>query len=375
MSIKIHHGPPGSYKSAGAVTDDLIPALTQGRSIVTNVRGLTLDVVHENFDNLPDDFVLHWIDTTTREGRERLGAWFTWAPHGALIFIDEAQAIFPKRWKEKDLEKYTIDEDEAKRLNRPSNWWDAWDMHRHFNWDVILTTPDIDKIRDDIRDASELAYKHKNQGIYGWLFKGSYLEGVHSKDNSGKATSNFINTKQKRIKNDALTWKLYKSTATGEISDTIAGFNLFSNPRLVIGIALIALSLGYFGYNSGGVLDAPKPNKNTVATSKTNSPVYPQKNPSSPLNPNHNSDTTGEITEIPVPVVEHPLSDYTFTYNGNFKSNGKVTHFFNAFKDGRLSHAVTSEDLLSFGYWIKEEGGSHMTIHYQTIKLHAPCAV
>ena len=40
MSIKIHHGFPGSYKTSGAVQDDFIPAALAGRHIVTNVRGL-----------------------------------------------------------------------------------------------------------------------------------------------------------------------------------------------------------------------------------------------------------------------------------------------------------------------------------------------
>lgn len=379
MSIKIHHGPPGSYKTAGAVTDDLIPALQKSRSIVTNVRGITLDKIHENFDNISDDFVLHWIDTTTREGRERLGAWFTWAPHGALIFIDEAQAIFPKRWKEKDLESFTIDVDKAKELNRPANWWDAWDMHRHYNWDVILTTPDITKIRDDIRDASELAYKHKNQGLYGWLFKGSYLEGVHSKDNNGATVSNFINVKQKRIAKDALTWKLYQSTATGEISDTIAGFNIFSNPRLIIGLAVLGCAFLYLGFYGHNPLDSEKNNPLPVQSFKTNPNVPPKAYPLKASNNVADSGVIGQVSQVsdaltPPPVEKmHPLQGYIFNYSGKMQVSGKTTHFFKLYNEQGFNHSVTSPDLIGLGYQIKAVSSCSVYLYYNNETIYASC--
>ena len=40
MTAVIHHGPPGSYKSFAIIQDVVIPALIQGRTVVTNIRGL-----------------------------------------------------------------------------------------------------------------------------------------------------------------------------------------------------------------------------------------------------------------------------------------------------------------------------------------------
>ncbi|WMR32586.1 zonular occludens toxin domain-containing protein, partial [Metapseudomonas otitidis] len=54
MSIKIHHGPNGSYKTSGALQDDAIPALLQGRAIITNIRGFTLDRAYTVFPDLPN---------------------------------------------------------------------------------------------------------------------------------------------------------------------------------------------------------------------------------------------------------------------------------------------------------------------------------
>lgn len=40
MSSYIHHGAPGSFKTSGAIYDSLVPALLEGRRIVTNINGL-----------------------------------------------------------------------------------------------------------------------------------------------------------------------------------------------------------------------------------------------------------------------------------------------------------------------------------------------
>lgn len=370
MSIKIHHGAPGSYKTAGAVTDDLIPALKAGRSLVTNVRGINLDVLHEHFD-LPDTFELHWVDTTTSEGREKAGKWFRWAPIGALIFFDEAQSIFPKRWRDSDLEKFSIPLEQAKEENRPANWWDAWDMHRHYNWDVILTTPDISKIRQDIRDASELAYKHKNQGLYGVLFKGSYLEGIHSKDNDGSSKSHFLNVRHRRILNDALTWKLYQSTTTGEVQDTIAGFSLFSSPRLVIGFAVLACCLAFIGYNGLDVFPDRQPTEKSSPYITKRAQVDTETH-----NIASGSLSIGSIGDQPDLEVSsdlnHPLYGSQISYNGFFKVGDKIKHFFNVIQNGRSTvyDLVQLEDL---GYIVEQISDCRFYLEYNGQFFSASC--
>ncbi|MFU3482843.1 zonular occludens toxin domain-containing protein, partial [Pseudomonas aeruginosa] len=57
-------------------------------------------------------------------------------------------------------------------------WLDAWTRHRHFNWDIILTTPNIAYIRDDIRMTAEKAYLHSNLAVIG--IRGRYKESQHS---------------------------------------------------------------------------------------------------------------------------------------------------------------------------------------------------
>ena len=51
-------------------------------------------------------------------------------------------------------------------------------MPNFWNWDIILTTPNIGYIRDDIRLTAEKAYLHSNLAVIG--IKGRYKESQHA---------------------------------------------------------------------------------------------------------------------------------------------------------------------------------------------------
>jgi len=243
MPIKIHHGPPGSYKTSGALGDDFLREARAGRVIVTNVRGLSRARALEVFDDLPETFDVIWVDDRTNEGRDKLGRWFHWAPKGAFLFIDEAQMIFPRHWRDADLHllAYPGGREKAAADDRPADWWEAWDKHRHWNWDVVLTTPSIKKLRDDIRGASEMAYKHKNLATVG--IKGRYVEAAHMPDDSGDSNHQVMNLVTKKVPD--YVFKLYDSTATGAVSDTKAGFSFLKNPRVLMLLGILGFSLWF----------------------------------------------------------------------------------------------------------------------------------
>ncbi|EZN80132.1 zonular occludens toxin domain-containing protein, partial [Pseudomonas aeruginosa] len=179
MSIKIHHGPNGSYKTSGAIQDDAVPALKDGRVIITNVRGFTLERAYQVFPDLPNTAEIINLDLESLEDLEKTRTWFQWAPRGAFLIFDETQLLFPKSWREKDLERfdYPGGPEAAHAADRPMGWLDAWTRHRHFNWDIVLTTPNISYIRDDIRMTCEMAYKHSNLAVIG--IPGRYKEAQH----------------------------------------------------------------------------------------------------------------------------------------------------------------------------------------------------
>jgi zona occludens toxin len=71
MPIKIHHGPPGSFKTAGAMADDFLREAKKGRVIVTNVRGVSRERTLKRFPDLPDAFDEIHVDDKTEEGRQK----------------------------------------------------------------------------------------------------------------------------------------------------------------------------------------------------------------------------------------------------------------------------------------------------------------
>ena len=245
MSIKIHHGPNGSYKTSGAIQDDAVPALKDGRVIITNVRGFTLERAYTVFPDLPNTAQIINLDLESLADLEKMRTWFQWAPRGAFLIFDETQLLFPKSWRERDLEKFDFPggPEAAHEADRPMGWLDAWTRHRHFNWDIVLTTPNISYIRDDIRMTCEMAYKHSNLAVIG--IPGRYKEAQHDAQLNRPPADGTI-VEYKRIKKQ--TFRLYQSTATGKTQDTKAGKSLFRSPKLVLLLALLAGTIGFVSY-------------------------------------------------------------------------------------------------------------------------------
>lgn len=277
MSVKIHHGPPGSYKTSGAILDDFVEAVFAGRVVVTNVRGLDdpqriRSVLSKEFPRrtIPESFELVWIDTDTEEGIFEMQAFFWWADCGAFILVDEAQAFWPSEMREKDWRPFDLPGgiDAARIQGRPRDYPDAWTRHRHFNWDIVLTTPDIKLFHSKIRSVSEAAYIHKNQAVIG--IRGRYLEGMHLASSNGYA-SDFITVRGRKI--PKWVFDLYQSTATGAVSDTKAGIAFWRDPK-IMGLSIFLFAILAFLISRGNPLDIFRSkNATSISVGSENSSV------------------------------------------------------------------------------------------------------
>ncbi|MBL0543898.1 zona occludens toxin [Aeromonas jandaei] len=270
MSIKIHHGAPGSYKSSGAIHTDVIPAIKAGRHIITNVRGFTAERCKEVLGKaVPDEFKVTYIDTEAQEGRDHLARFYHWAPKGVFFLVDEVQRIFPPAWRQSDLDRldYPGGPEVAKADGRPETIDVAFDMHRHHNWDFVFTTPNIKKVHAVIRAASETAIRHTNMKILG--FGKRYKTVLHLADNSGASMSDVLQAKPfNKVPN--YVFKLYDSTTTGQVTDTIAGSSILRDPKILFFLGVIGFCL-YFGLIKPEYIDkpskAPTPSPTAAATS------------------------------------------------------------------------------------------------------------
>jgi zona occludens toxin len=249
MATAIHHGAPGSFKSFTLVQRFVIQALSEGRLVVTNIRGLNdINLIIDSFPEItfPESCDLWYIDSTKEQGRELMAGWFHWLPFGALICIDEAQRIYPDRrdFKLESLDKFVCPpgyKPDTLLEGRPEDVFTAYDMQRHYQWDIFLSTTNIAKVKKEIRESSEWAYFHRRIPDIPFLFKDSWFEFQHDPETNGKTSASRVG-RPARYTADTKVYSCYQSTATGEHTESKAGSNPFSNPA--VKFKLIGLSLG-----------------------------------------------------------------------------------------------------------------------------------
>jgi zona occludens toxin len=329
MATAIHHGSPGSFKSFSVVQRHSIPALFEGRVVVTNVRGFdSLDTIRNAFSKqsfidrlldkprliFPDSAKLYYFDTSTHDQRLFFATWYKWLPKGALLIIDEAQTIYPDRadFKLEHLDKVPLPKQDSLPFplddftteiaeGRPHDIRTAFDKQRHYNWDIFLTTTNISKIKSDIRQSSEWAYRHRSLSEVSRFFKGQWYEHQHDTENNGKSESHRQGA-PKRYKADKRVFNCYRSTATGDHIASQAGTSLFGDGAIKFKLAVVFIALFIFAYNLYGFFHKKTPSDFTTPTSNqsiSSSIVNPPQN----INPVGNAVATVKTAVSTTPVL------------------------------------------------------------------------
>jgi len=376
MAISVHHGPNGSYKSSGVVADFFLKAAREGRTVVTNIRGMSTDRTFEHYPDTAEGFEVIQVDTSTGAGKDRISKWFHWAPDGALLLFDEPSVIFPKRWRDSDLKKLDNLEvlermatdptfNETHPEYRPPTFNIAFEMHRHWNWDIVIMTPNIKLLRSDIRDTSEGGYKHRNNALIG--LKGSYNEGFHSAEDNGSNPSQFLSVETKRIK--PVVFKLYDSTKTGEHQDTSSGTSIWKNGRFVLSLAVAVSSLGYAAYTfSTGEVFPDHPS----ATVQLGNAVPQVAISSGTIQNSSLSDSRMVNVSDNTPYNLEPFYNYAFTITASLSSEVSDLYFFTASKTGS-SFGITSVELQEAGYSVIRITDCAATIVYKQKRMNVTC--
>lgn len=313
MATSIHHGPPGSYKSFTLVQRFAIPALIEGRTVVTNIRDF--DDVDRVIQQFPDkDFSpnarIIWVDTTIQAGRTRMAKWFHWVPFGALVIIDEVQQVYPDRrdFKLESLDTYTpqpgeIIEDIGLKEGRPEDVFTAYDKQRHYNWDIFCSTPNIAKVKKEIREVSEWAYRHRDlSGLLPWK-KNTWIEHQHDPETSGKSPAHRVGSPV-QYKADPRVFACYASTATGQHVKSKAGRSILSDPKILGILVLIIICIGAMFYFYGKRFNAKKDTQPVVAVSQTPTNSRPNNAANDPAAVVSTSDTSAQ----PLKPSEHKLT-------------------------------------------------------------------
>lgn len=316
MATSFRYGHGGSYKSACAVWFDLLPALREGRVCITNIHGMQpLDVIETRLgEKFPDSAKLIRISSRNPEGFELWKYFFCWAPIGAFILVDECQQIFStnagfridkvqkrpfsdfepmlpdgfselfhSRWLTVDKSSLNVGEiddcnrtrfDENGRIIYPENFNNAFMEHRHYNWDIVMLTPDFGQIPKELKSVAELAKQHKGKdGIFFSKRKPRVFEHDPTKSVTTPGKEDVVYN----LKVPLDVHLLYASTVTGQITKAGLGKNVFRSPKFLAAMFILFCSVGYFIYGLTNIFSSDEaqdsPAENVTQTSQQNA-VY-----------------------------------------------------------------------------------------------------
>lgn len=191
-------GVPGSGKTYEAVKK-IVFNLKKRRHVYTNIDGMDVDIQQEFMKNLVgmDDYefdkYFHFLS------RDDVQQFWTIARHGSLIVLDEIHKTFNCRdWQ-------------SKKNNAFADWAST---HRHYGYDLILITQDMDKVEKQVRSLLEWTYVFRKVNFLGSAVKKRYLAYSYSGDEThGKPLSTQTRTYQEQY------FRCYKSYAADDAKE------------------------------------------------------------------------------------------------------------------------------------------------------------
>ena len=291
MATVINHGAPGSYKTSSALWFEVLEALKSGRLVITNIEGMkSLETIQTELDIVFPDSALLWrISTQNPTGLALMRNFFSWAPIGALILIDEVQGVYPstkvdKTFKIEQLTRLKIEQfvslpdefkaefyrrlesikpdaledgdtddiglslfDDQGHIIYPNDLSDAFNRHRKYNWDIYCCTPDIGEVHSVVRGVAEIAHSYKSNDAIGRLipkYRRRPRIFPHKPQASGLTVSKSDHVFFRKVPVDV--HKLYKSTATGSHNDQSKGKTPLSDPKIVGSFVLVFCCIAYY---------------------------------------------------------------------------------------------------------------------------------
>lgn len=409
MAASLFHGAPGSYKSASAVWFQVLPALRQGRLVVTNIEGIyPLETIETELqETFPESAQLWRISSQNNKGLNLWRNWYHWMPIGALVVIDEVQDVYPTEstfkpekeclyksvheYKEilpdfmyqyhldmldsikpDDFSEADIDDlgeilfDENGHIIYPKTLKECYMRHRKYNWDIICCTPDIGSVHKYIRSILQHAYAHRYFDEFAFIpyFNRRPRIFEHNPKLDGKKPAKGDKTNWKKIPVEV--HKLYKSTATGAITKG-QGKNPIGITAAFFGFILLSYFVYMFMYFTDSEDDIPVP-QNTSKMDAQNNQTNSRINIS-------NDDISSDI---------YRPNDLTLPYNATKMFVSGVVHK----KDGAAISrhiiftlitpdygelSLNNVDLLEMGYTTKFLGSCNVSIYQGNNKYTAFC--
>ncbi|MCT8866968.1 zonular occludens toxin domain-containing protein [Shewanella xiamenensis] len=397
MSSIFVHGAPGSYKSASTLWFEMLPALREGRLVITNIEGLKpLETIEGILcEKFPPSAKLWRISTQNALGLSLMRRFWCWAPVGAFILLDEVQGLYPsakidKTFKLESLTKIEPDKfeglpdfilqeyyarlddvspatlsegdiddlgislfDDNGHIIYPADISDAFNRHRKYNWDLAYCTPFIEEVHPLIRGIADIAYAYKHNDALGKIIP--YYDRrpriyPHKPSESGSYVPQKAAIFTRKVPEKV--FSLYKSTSTGAVTAQTKGKTPFSDIRF---IGVLFVLLGVFIYYIWFFFIFETPTANPDQPDKSAEMVGQAAPAAAPANPDIKSDQThvrGASSLAPVPLPYNSKELFLTGVISNFSQNRFLMSrdYFFELRGASGAYAISSDLLTEMGW-------------------------
>lgn len=358
MATEIIHGAPGAYKTSSLISLYVLNALKDNRTIITNIRGFaTIEQLNQVFFSPPKKTLFNRNPVQPKQstsqiilvshdldGFQKMARFFHWAPKGALILMDEGQEVYPSRLTK--LNEYDLAQHEDPEWPRTVE--NAFNKHRHFGWDIYISTTNIAKVHKEIRQVAEYAFRHRNlAGLTG--FKGRFKRVQHDPEVSGKTLSHVLSTTYNKM--DVRVFGLYGSTTTDTVKDIANDNQIFKSPKFIIVMLLFCASLlllFYVLFVVGNPLSPKTSSSTSSSTSSTSNKASPKE--SFTVSSGNANDRSFVESDIALELFHSVLY-----YSGHIHSHGPsgvVSYSLFESSKGQISDKILSDfdiDVVGYG--------------------------
>lgn len=397
MSSIFIHGAPGSYKSASTLWFEMLPALREGRLVITNIEGLKpLETIEGILcEKFPPTAKLWRISTQNPIGLSLIRRFWCWAPIGAFILIDEVQGVYPSAKIDKafklesltkiapekieglpdvflqeyflrleDISPETLTEgdvddlgislfDDNGHIIYPADISDAFNRHRKYNWDLAYCTPFIEEVHPLVRGIAEIAYAYKHNDALGKIIP--YYDRrpriyPHKPSESGSYVPQkaAIFTRKVPVK----VFSLYKSTSTGAVTAQTKGKTPFSDIRF-IGVLLVLLAVIIYYIWFFFIFETPKANpEQPIQSVQGSGEVVPAVTPVNSDTQSNQAPVRGASSVAPVTLPYNSKELYLTGVISNFSTNRFLMSrdYFFELRGSSGAYAISSDLLTEMGW-------------------------
>lgn len=364
MSVNILLGVPGSGKSYEAVAFHIIPAIEDGRKVVTN---LPLNIQHFKDVYGQDKADLIHIITSTSQNpipfktvEDYQDDWKNEKGQACLFVIDECHRPLPLGSTDKKIEDWFAE-------------------HRHKGHDVLLITQSYGKISKPIRDIIHIVYRVRKNVALG--SSSSYVRKVQD-----GLRGEVVNTAIRKY--DPKYFPFYNShtQSNKSIEEAFAKdiIPIWRNWTFLGAAILIPIGL-YF------LLSRPMPFNQTAKPlikpvqqqSVQTSPVQrssAQQDTNSKLNANQPEQMESKTKDHDKVAANHPFYKLQMHIGGYLETdkitnNIKTLFIYNVLlsQNGQVMATITDRDLIRAGYTIESFGACLMKITYNNFFDYITC--